>query len=283
MLVLVATCCFGTLGVFSKRFYDAGGDAWTLLFLRFAVTGPVLLAAAFALGEVRPSRQTAVAGAALGAFQLGVGIALFEGFARAPVALVTLLYFAYPVITAAGAAALFRERLGPRRLAILALAVAGIALTIGVPASATWPGIVLGLAAGLCVAALILASRFLLTRRELGPLMLCGLMFTSPAVFLAAAIPARSPDFALSAEAWAWVLAAVLVSATLPIGLFYAGVRRVEAGVTGMLSSAEPLVSVLLATAVLGEALGALQLAGGALIVLAVVLLGLEAARRPVG
>ena len=42
VLVLVATACFGTLGMFSKLFYDAGGDAYTLLFLRFAITGPAL-------------------------------------------------------------------------------------------------------------------------------------------------------------------------------------------------------------------------------------------------
>ena len=40
VLVLAATVCFGTLGTFSKLFYDAGGDAYTLLFLRFVVAGP---------------------------------------------------------------------------------------------------------------------------------------------------------------------------------------------------------------------------------------------------
>ena len=42
LLVLVACTCFGTLGIFSSLFYDDGGDPWTLLFLRFAVTGPAL-------------------------------------------------------------------------------------------------------------------------------------------------------------------------------------------------------------------------------------------------
>ncbi len=96
-------------------------------------------------------------------FQLGVAIALFEGFERAPVALVTLLYFAYPLITVVGAALLFHEELGCRRALILVVALAGVALTIGAPESATWVGIVLGLAAGLCVAALILSSRHLMS------------------------------------------------------------------------------------------------------------------------
>jgi drug/metabolite transporter (DMT)-like permease len=280
LLVLVAACCFGTLGVFSKLFYDAGGDAYTLLLLRFAITGPVLGAVALTLGNPRPPRRVAVVGAGLGVFQLGVGYALFEGYARAPIALVTLLYFVYPLLTAVGAAVLFREELGVRRVAALALALTGIALTVGTPDSATWLGIVLGFAAGLCVASLILSSRYLLTRYGITPLMLSGLMFTSPVVALSLAVPARAPSFDLGGEAWGWALCAVFVSAVVPIALFYEGVRRVEAGAVGLLSSAEPLVSVLLAYAVLGESLTALQLVGGALIVVAVIVLSRQ--RRPV-
>jgi drug/metabolite transporter (DMT)-like permease len=275
-LVLLAAASFGTLGVFSKLFYDAGGDPYTLLFLRFAVTGPLFLLFAFALGQLIPSWRVGVATAGLGVFQFGAGYGLLEGFARAPIALVTLLYFAYPLVTAVGAAVLLRERIRPRRVVILAVALAGIAMTIGIPEKATWAGIVLGLVAGLCVAALILSSRLLLTRSSLSPFLLCGLMFTSPGLGLALAIPAREPDLSISSAAWAWALCAVFVSAVLPLGLFYTGVQRTEATVVGLLSTVEPLVSVLLAYAVLDESLGALRLAGGALIVASVVALSLE-------
>jgi drug/metabolite transporter (DMT)-like permease len=228
-----------------------------------------------------PGRRLALLGASLGVFQFGVAFALFEGYARAPIALVTLLYFAYPIITVVGAARLFGEELGARRVAILAVALTGVGLIVGVPDSATWLGVVLGLVAGLCVACLILSSRHLLTTYPLSPLVLAALMFTSPAVALALATPARAPDLSLSAEAWGWALCAVFVAAAIPIGLFYTGVQRTEAGVVGLLSTVEPLVSVLLAYAVLGESLSAVQLAGGGLIVASVLALSLRPARRP--
>lgn len=274
--MLAAAACFGTLGTFSKLFYDEGGDAWTLLFLRFVVTGPVLVLLAVVMRERPPSLRVALLGASLGVFQFGVAFALFEGFERAPVALVTLLYFAYPLITAVGATLLYKEELGLRRGLILAVALAGVALTIGIPDSANWVGIVLGLVAGLCVAALILSSRYLMVARELTPIALCALMFTSPAIALALAVPARAPDFDLSGEAWVWAAGAVAVAAVIPITLFYTGVKRAGATAAGLLSTAEPLVSVLLAYAVLGESLSALQLVGGALIVTSVVALSLE-------
>jgi drug/metabolite transporter (DMT)-like permease len=274
-LVLFAAACFGTLGVFSKLFYDAGGTPWTLLVMRFAVTGPVMVAVALLLRDRWPGRRLLLLGASLGVFQFGVAIALFEGFQRAPVALVTLLYFAYPLVTAVGAALLYREQLGPRRVVILIVALAGVALIIGVPDSADGAGIVLGLIAGLCVAALILSSRQILVVHGVSPIVLCALMFTSPAIGLLLATPLRSPDLSLGAEAWLWAAAAVLIGATIPIGCFYAGVKRVGASAAGLLSTAEPLVTVVLAYAVLGESLSAPQLLGGALIVASVVALSL--------
>jgi drug/metabolite transporter (DMT)-like permease len=279
LLVLVAAACFGTLGVFSKLFYDAGGEAWTLLFLRFAVTGPVLVVLALALRERPPNRRVALLGASLGIFQIGVAYALFEGFERAPVALVTLLYFAYPLITAVGASLLYKEELGPRRAVILAVALAGVALTIGIPDSANWVGIVLGLVAGLCVSVLILSSRYLMVARGVSPIALSALMFTSPAILLALLIPARAPSFDLSGEAWGWAVAAVFVAAAIPITLFYSGVRRAGATAAGLLSTVEPVVSVLLAYAVLGESLSTLQFIGGTLIIISVIALSLEGSR----
>jgi drug/metabolite transporter (DMT)-like permease len=276
LLVLFAATCFGTLGVFSKQFYDDGGSPWTLLVLRFAVTGPVIAVLALALREPWPGRRLALVGASFGVLQFGCGYCLLEGFERAPVALVTLLYFAYPLVTAVAAALLWREPLGPRRVAILALALAGVALTVGIPDSANAVGIVLGLVAGLCVAGLILASRQIMVAHEVSPIVLCALMFTSPAIALLLASPLRSPDLAVPGSAWGWAAGAVLVGATIPIACFYTGVKRVGASTAGLLSTAEPLVSVVLAYAVLGESLTGPQLLGGALIVVSVAALSLQ-------
>jgi drug/metabolite transporter (DMT)-like permease len=282
LLVLVACTCFGTLGVFSSLFYDDGGNPWTLLFLRFCVTGPALAIVALLLRHGWPGRRLALLGASLGVFQLGVGIGLLEGFERAPVALVSLLYFLYPLIVAVGAALLYGEAITRRRGLLLALALAGVALIIGLPAEANWTGTLLGLVAGLCVAGAVLSSQRLMRGEGLSPIALSALMFTSPAVVVILVLPVRSPDFGVSSEAWVWALGAVFVAAVFPISLFYTGVERVGASVAGLLSTAEPLVTVLLAFVVLDESLTAVQLVGGALIVASVAALSLEGRPQPV-
>lgn len=281
LLVLVSALLLGTLGVFAKLFYDAGGEPLTLLVLRFAAGGPLLVLIALARREQWPPRRRIALGASLGALQLGGAYALFEGFARAPVGLVVLVFFCYPLIVAVGAAFLFGEELGPRRAAVLALGTAGVALTVGVPESANATGIVLGLLAGICVAGLVLSARALTTTGGIAPLVLCGLMFTSPLVVLLPVTATRGIDLDLGGEAWLWAAGAVVVSVVIPIALFYTGVQIAGAGASSILGVGEPLAGVLLAYAVLDESLTGVQLLGGLLIFAAVVVLSLQAIRTP--
>lgn len=279
VLVLVSALLLGTLGVFSKLFYDAGGQPFTLLVLRFAAGGPLLVLVALARRERWPARRGIALGASLGVFQLGAAYALFEGFARAPVGLVVLVFFCYPLIVAVGAALLFGEELGPRRAIVLALGTAGVAFTIGVPESASATGIVLGLVAGVCVAGTVLSARALTTTGGIAPLVLCGLMFTSPLLVLVPLTAVRGIDVDLGGEAWLWAAGAVVISVVIPIGLFYTGVQMAGAGAASILGVGEPLAGVLLAYIVLEESLTGVQLLGGLLIAAAVVMLSLQAAR----
>lgn len=280
VLVLLASTCFGTLGMFSSLAYDDGADPWTLLFLRFAVSGSLLLALALILREPWPGRRGIVLGLLLGVLQLGVGWGLLEGFERAPVALVTLLYFLYPLITSVGAALIYRDRISPQRALILVAALTGVVLIVGLPDSANVAGVLLGLLAGVCVSGLILSSQYVMASESVSPIALCALMFSSPVLVLVLVLPLRAPDFGMSGPAWGWSLCGVLVAATIPIAAFYAGVRRVGAAVAGLLSTAEPVVTVILAYLVLDESLTAVQLAGAALVVGSVAALSLQG-RRP--
>jgi drug/metabolite transporter (DMT)-like permease len=114
---------------------------------------------------------------------------------------------------------------------------------------------------------------------SLPPVLLSGLMFTSPLLVLVPVAAARGIDLGLPGAAWAAAAGAIVVSAVVPIALFYTGVKRVGAGTASLLGIGEPFAGVLLGYAVLGESLSALQLLGGALIVGAVALLSFQAMR----
>jgi len=70
---------------------------------------------------------------------------------------------------------------------------------------------------------------------------------------------------------WAVVVALALVPTMLAITLFLAGLPHVGASRAALLSTWEPVVSVILAVLVLGDRLSPVQVLGGLLVVLAVV------------
>ena len=79
-----------------------------------------------------------------------------------------------------------------------------------------------------------------------------------------------------SGEGVMWAAIIASVSTVMPIVLFMAGLARVGPSTASIASTIEPPFTVALAWIVFGETLGPLQLAGGALVLSAVVLLQLR-------
>jgi drug/metabolite transporter (DMT)-like permease len=77
----------------------------------------------------------------------------------------------------------------------------------------------------------------------------------------------------VSAGGWLAILAVALVGTVLAIGFFLAGLERLGAVRTSVYSTLEPAFTLALAALLLGEEVSALRLAGGALILGAVLLL----------
>jgi len=77
----------------------------------------------------------------------------------------------------------------------------------------------------------------------------------------------------VTAPGLGWLAAIAVVSTFAAIGLFFAGLRHVGSTTASIVSTAEPLTTVLLASVVLGESLDTVQLLGGALVLAGVVVL----------
>ena len=80
----------------------------------------------------------------------------------------------------------------------------------------------------------------------------------------------------LTVAGWGSLAGLAAVSTVAAIALFFAGLRRVGPTTASILATVEPLVTVVLAFLVFGETLGAIQLAGGALVLVAVLVLHVQ-------
>ena len=287
LLCLASAAAFGAMAVLGKLAYDEGATAGTLLSVRFLLAATLFWGILLATGRAAElgaiGRRNVRAGIALGAcgYALQAGL-FFTALERMDASLLSLLLYTYPAIVAVGAVALGRERLQRRRVAALTLALAGLVLVLGGAAS----GSVDPLGAALALAAAGVYSAYILVSERTGsrvsPIVLATLVCTGAAVTLTAGAAAlgelRPGDVTLAG--WGWLACLAGISTVAAIGLFFAGLRRVGPTAASILSTVEPLVTVGLAYVVFGETLGAIQSAGAALVLGAVILLQLPT-RRP--
>ena len=174
------------------------------------------------------------------------------------------------------AAALGRQALNRRKVLAVAIACCGTLLTIGGQLTGSPLGIGLGLGAALIYSCYILAGERLTA--QAGPLAASTvIMLAAAAVYGVLAIWRDSP-WPASASGWGAVFGIVLLSTILGMVGFFAGMARLGAADAATLSTLEPVVTVLLAAVFLGESVGLWQVAGGALILSAVLLLTREGA-----
>ena len=277
LLCIASAAAFGAMGIFGKLAYAQGATPGTLLAVRFTLAALLFWALIAGRGGLRTlTRRDVILGLALGAggYALQAGC-YFTALDRIDASLLSLLLYTFPAIVAAAAVALGRERLDARKLAALGLASGGLVLVVaGAGAGALDPlGAGLGLAAALVYSAYILVSQPLAAR--IRPDLLAALVCTGAAVSLTLGSTATGElhPGALSTAGWGWLICLAGVSTVAAITLFFAGLRRTGPTTAAILATAEPLTAVVLAYLAFGELLSELQLAGGALVLAAVLAL----------
>ena len=280
LICLASASGFGAMGVLGKLAYGDGSTVGTLLATRFALAALlfwVLMLAGRATSELRDlSRRDLLTALALGALGYAAQAgAYFAALARMEAGPLSLLVYTYPAIVAVAGVLLGRERVDARRLAALVLASSGLVLVLASAGTGQLDpvGVALGLGAAGVYSAYILVSGSIAGR--MGPRVFSTLVCSGAAVTLTAGAgllgELRPQD--LTAAGWGWLTCLALVSTVAAVSLLFAGIARVGPTVASILSTVEPVVTVLLAFLVFGEVLGAAQLLGGALVLCSVLVL----------
>jgi drug/metabolite transporter (DMT)-like permease len=279
LMVALSAAAFGAMPIFARQAYAAGVDLTGILVPRFGLAAVLLALLAWRSRARWPPRRHVFALVALG----GIGYVTqsffyFTALQHASAGLVALLLYAFPFIVAVLAAILLHERLGPRRIAALLVASAGLALTIG-GGEGSALGVALGLGAAIVYAVYIVAG----TRvtREVDPLVAASIVCAAATVsysVLALGRAALGTPVQLPHDAIGWlnVGAIAFVSTVVAIAAFFFGLKRLGASMTSVLSTLEPVVSVLLAAIVLGEAVTPMQAFGGLLVIATAIWLALD-------
>ncbi|QLD88135.1 DMT family transporter [Natronomonas salina] len=274
LLVLGSAAGFGTLGVLGVVAGDEGLSIPTVLFLRFGLATVVVWAVLGARGELELlSGRNLVVGFALGAFGYAAMSGLyFVGLEYMTAGLVGITLYTYPAFVLLLAATFLDEPVGRRSVAALVATLGGVALITGAdPAAADPLGVGIVLVAAGVYATYITVSRTTL-RDVSAPTLTAHVMPAAALTFLVVGTATDSLAMPEGAIAWGAVVGIAVLATAGPIFAFFAGLSRIGAGPTAILSAVEPMVTVALGALFLDEPVSAVVLAGGALVLVGVVL-----------
>lgn len=277
-LVVVSAAAFGTLPIFARAASADGLNTFSILFLRFSLAAVLMLGLLAGRRERLPRGGVLLRLIGMGALgYVGQAFAYLTALDYASAGLVALLLYLYPVFVAVLAVVVLRERMTLPKGAALGLAVAGTALTVG-PAGGQVLGVALAIAAALIYSVYILVGTQVL--KQVSAVQSSAVIFAAAGLCAGGLMLIDGPRLPASSQGWAAMGAMVVVATVLPVVTFLAGLERIGPTNAAMLSTLEPVVTVVLAAWLLDEKLVWLTAVGGGLILVAVLLLTHSELRR---
>jgi drug/metabolite transporter (DMT)-like permease len=292
-LTIISAFGFGSGALFAKPVYAAGVDWHVLMSWRFLIGAALAWLLIAARPQARDAvrrmrRRSVLVAVGLGVLYTGNSATYFAGLETVSASLAALIVYIYPAVVAVISLQVGQPLRGRRARFALGLALAGVALAVGNIDRATAPpieGLILMVASPLIYSVwIVLAARLSgEDRQDVGreagagadPTIAGAIMLAATATtyWLSAlalgrpVLPQQVPD-----AAWPGMVGVGVVSTFIAVQAFYAGAHRIGAARASLVSTVEPIWTIVLASLLFAESLGPLQLVGGAMILAGVVI-----------
>jgi drug/metabolite transporter (DMT)-like permease len=283
VLCTISAAGFASLSILGKLAVQLGLSLVTILSLRFGVAALLL---AFFLKAIKRRRlffgwRETIPLILLGSVgYTGQSTLYFASLERNPASISSLLLYVYPVFVALLSWVLNRKGPSRREIGATIIVSTGVVLTVSndtlilsLSTSVDPLGVVLVLASAAWYAGYIVTSdRYVHTA---GPWVSTAWIALGAGLsFLLMGAFTQTLNFRLSGDAAMILLAMVLLCTIMALGTFLAGMGRVGPTAASLLSTLEPIFTVILALFFLEEYLSPPpQMAGGALVLTAVIIL----------
>ena len=286
-LVLISAAGFGTLGVFGKLTSNLGMTVPTTLTFRF-VFGTLAFYFLLAFNHLRerqvrgPVRKVASNDASIFlkgrylalAFGLGaLGYTTMSGLffwsvTFIPVGVAAVVLYTYPMLVVALSAFILREKITRYMTIALVLAFSGVILIAGFDvASASLKGVMMVLIAAIVYSAYIIICRAVLAR--VNAQVLTAYVLPSAAIaFLLYGLASNQLSIPKFPDGWILVGGLAVLGTAIPVFAFFGGLSRIGASRASILSTFEPVVTVLLGITFLGEQVTLATFLGGLCVLL---------------
>jgi drug/metabolite transporter (DMT)-like permease len=271
LLIAISAASFGTLAIFGRYLYAAGVDTYTMLFLRFGISASIMTVMLILRKEPFPRGRVLALLIGMGALgYVGQSYTYLTAIKYASVGLVALLLYLYPMFVFILSVIILHEKVTAVKVTALVIALLGTALTVG-PAGGQITGALFAIGAAMIYSVYIIVGTDVM--KHVSPVQSTVVIFASACAVYGALTAVNGAHLPASNTGWWLMVGIVLIATVIPVVTFLAGLERIGPTNAAMLSTLEPVVTVLLAAWFFAERLDTISMIGGGLILVAVVIL----------
>lgn len=274
-LIMLSAVIFGLNPLLVLSIQGEGINSISLVLLRNMLSIPVLAALAYLRqGTLRIPAKALPAVALTGVTGCCITpILLFSSYSFIASGTATVFHFAYPAVVVLLGALFFRERVSRRALLSVAVCAAGVCLfyTPGEPLNLT--GSALALVSGVAYAVYILQLSRFPYKQINGFLFSLYVSLTSCAVMLAVCLATGLLTLPATLSGWLGCFGFSLAINVGAVVMFQQGTFYIGGQKAAILSTLEPITSLIVGALVFGEAMSLQTAAGCALVILASILI----------
>jgi drug/metabolite transporter (DMT)-like permease len=271
VVALAAAACFSLANTAASVAEGGGSSPLAISAIRFLVPAVALVIWLRVSGVslAMPRRALAIS-VALGFASALYTWALLRSFGLIPFALAILIFYLFPLMAAVIAVVLGFEKFSWRTGAAMIVALVGLALALRVQGGGLEPaGLILALLSAFGLAIVVVVSSRVFGSGDARPTTMYMAVSASALLFVICAV---TGDFALPQSSLAWLgfIASSAIYAFAMIA-FYIAVSMIGPVLSSILSYADAVISACLGVIVLDQALTPVQIAGIALVIVALV------------
>ncbi len=289
LLVAISAIGFGFMPLFASWAGPDGIGVAGLLATRFGLAAIVLWTIALARREALPRGTTLATLIVMGCIlYFGESFGYYNALRHLPSGMVALVLYIYPVIVAVLARLVLKEPFTRAKLAALALAALGLALTLGLFEKTTSTTLSSGGVRGSAWALLAAVSYacYMIAGSNTGkratPIISAAVVATGVALTMSVVAVATGDRLPRTQWGWTGAICLALIGTVLSLTTLLEGIKRIGPTRAATISCIEPLATAALGAAFLHESMTPVQWLGGVLI-LAGAVVATHAAARPPG
>ena len=255
---LISAIYFGFVPLLMKTVYAGGGNSFTAAFLRFGLSLPLLFVFCKVKGvDLRVTWEEMKHFIVITVFgYAGTTLLVFNAYNYIPTGMATTIHFLYPTFTVTGLMIFFREKISKTKILCVVLCLTGILLFYDGGTGGSFIGIILALCSSMTYAFYTIFLGKSKALKDMEPAKRLMYMHSIGTIMmLIIGLISGSLSFSMTPLSWGAMALTANLSAFIGAMLYQIGVKYVGSESAAMLSTFEPITSIVIGVLVYNEAM----------------------------